>query len=554
MAKDVQLLEISSSSLSSWVDRALCSASRGRLLKRLWAHDYTLWSALPDEISNRLDWLRLHETMPEKVNEIEDFVEQVIADGYEFALLLGMGGSSLAPEVFRKVFGVGEGCLNLAVLDSTDPEAVLSISQTLNLEKTLFIVSTKSGGTVETLSFFKYFYNQVKDQLGKAQAGDHFVAITDPGSKLEILAGEYSFRRTFRNNPNLGGRYSALSYFGLVPAALMGIDITRLLERAGQAASENSAETSPSKSQAVLLGTLLGKAHKTRVDKVTFISDPRIESFEDWVEQLVAESTGKSGKGILPVAHEPIPDQLDKYSKDRVFVFTQVGHNKKIDQLAAELTSAGHPCVHLRLEDQYDLGKLILLWEIAVAVAGVEMAIHPFNQPDVESAKQLARQTVAAYQQSGELPTGQAQTLSADALEGFVGTSRTGDYISLQAYIHPTAAAAKALHKLQAALRDKTGLAVTVGFGPRFLHSTGQLHKGDRGKGMFIQFVSHAAKEVHIPEKAGEDRSFITFGILKQAQAIGDAQALQQAGRRVIVFQVDPNPEKQLLKLAKQLQ
>jgi glucose-6-phosphate isomerase len=524
------------------------------MLKRMWEHDHTLWSESPEEITNRLGWLHLHETMPEKVGEIEDFVKQVRNEGYDFVLLLGMGGSSLAPEVFRKVFGVKKGFLDLAVLDSTDPEAVLEFSEKLDLEKTLFIVSTKSGGTVETLSFFKYFYNLVADRLGSNEAGKHFIAITDPGSSLEALAAEYDFRRTFLNIPDLGGRYSALSYFGLVPAALLGVDIKKLLKRAAIAAEENGPGIVPSKSDAVKLGTLLGKAAKSGRDKVTFISDPIIASFEDWVEQLIAESAGKSGKGILPIVHEPIPEDLEHYSTDRLFVFTHIGTDKKPRELCGKISEAEHPCVHLWIKDKYDLGKLIFIWEIAVAFAGEELSIHPFNQPNVESAKAFARETVAAYKQTGELPTSLAQPISTEALESFLEAKKYRDYISLQAYVTPTQKATNALQKLQVALRKKTGLPVTVGFGPRFLHSTGQLHKGDRGNGLFIQFVSNTPVEVNIPEKADSEESFITFGILKQAQAIGDAQALQQADRRVIVFEVDSNPEKQIRELAKQLQ
>jgi glucose-6-phosphate isomerase len=546
--------QYSSTVLTSWVGRALCSAKRNKMLKRLWQHDHTLWSDSPEEISNRLDWLHLHETMPEHLPKIKEFVKQVRSDGFTHAIVLGMGGSSLAPEVFSKVFRVAKGYIEVSVLDSTDPEAIQSLAERLDLKHTLIIVSTKSGGTVETLSFFKYFYEQIKTVVGGEQVGRHFTAITDPGSNLETLAEELNFRATFLNNPNIGGRYSALSYFGLVPAALQGVNIKQLLKRAEEASKENSAAVVPSKSDAVKLGYLLGKASKSKYDKLTFISAPELESFEDWVEQLIAESTGKTGKGILPVTHEPIPDNFEQYSKDRVFVFTNLGENKLLSSFNEQLTSAGFPNIKFHLKDKYDLGKLILLWEMAVALAGEEMGIHPFNQPDVESAKVLARETVEAFRQSGKLPASENKELNPTSLDEFLKSGNYGDYISLQAYLNPTSETIAALHKLQGALRDKTGLPVTVGIGPRFLHSTGQLHKGDRGNGLFIQLISKTETDLDIPDQPGSEGSVITFGVLKQAQAIGDAQALRQADRRVITFAVEPNPESQLINLIKQIQ
>ncbi|MEN8242050.1 MAG: glucose-6-phosphate isomerase [Chloroflexota bacterium] len=544
----------SSTVLTSWVGRAMCSAKRNKMLKRLWQHDHTLWSESPTEIDNRLDWLHLHESMPENVSQIDDFVQQVRDDGFTTAVVLGMGGSSLAPEVFSKVFGTARGFLDLEVLDSTDPEAVQNLAENLDLQHALFIVSTKSGGTVETLSFFKFFFNLMIEKVGQGKAGEHFTAITDPGSKLEKLAGEHKFRKIFLNNPNIGGRYSALSYFGLVPAALLGINLKKLLKRTAEGAKENSESVVPSKSHAAMLGYLLGKAAKSGRDKITFISAPALESFEDWVEQLIAESTGKLGKGMLPVTHETIPEKLEGYSTDRVFAFTNLGNNKTLNAFAEQFTSAGHPSVHFQLKDRYDLGRLILLWEMAVALACQELGINPFDQPDVESAKVLARKTVDAYRKDGKLSTSQSVELTLPEIEKFLELKKHGDYISLQAYLNPNPESVAALRKLQGALRDKTGLPVTMGYGPRFLHSTGQLHKGDRGNGLFIQLVSTPETDLPIPDQVGSEQSFITFGVLKQAQAIGDADALRQAGRRVISFKVDSDPKSQLTKLVKQIQ
>jgi transaldolase/glucose-6-phosphate isomerase len=524
------------------VDAALREMVADRIVARIWAHDHTVWKPDPAEITNRLGWLNIAALMQAQRYRIQDLVDAVLADGYTDVLLLGMGGSSLAPEVFSKVFG-GQtaGMPRLAVLDSTDPGAVLAQAERLDPACTLFIVSTKSGGTAETLSFFKYFYNWTADALGRDQAGAHFVAITDPGSKLADLAERYDFRTTFLNDPNIGGRYSVLSYFGLVPAALVGVDIETLLEQALTMACNCEPCNCPinGDNNGAWLGAILGELAKAGRDKVTFVTSALLGNFGDWVEQLIAESTGKEGKGILPVVGEPLgPPSV--YDDDRLFVYLRLdGDDASIngyDAAIQTLEDAGHPVVRLRLRDLYDLGEQFLLWEVATAVAGYRLGINPFDQPNVEAAKVLAREAVAAYAETGALPGDEPAPLTAVSLARFLAQAQSGDYIALQAYVQPTEEVDAALMVLRTLLRDRLRVATTVGYGPRFLHSTGQLHKGDGGAGLFIQFTADDPDDVPIPDEAGAPDSAMSFGVLKMALVLGDKQALLGGGRRVIRF------------------
>jgi transaldolase/glucose-6-phosphate isomerase len=535
------------------VDAALAEMAENRVLARIWAHDHTVWEPTPTEITNRLGWLHIAEAMAEDAGRLEAFAQAVCADGYTDVLLLGMGGSSLAPEVFSKTFGARrgdprgrplagnrEGYPYLSVLDSTDPAAVLAQAERLDPARTLFIVATKSGGTVETLSFFKFFYNWTADALGVDKAGHHFVAITDPGSRLADIAERYRFRATFLNDPNIGGRYSALSYFGLVPAALIGVEVPRLLDRALATSCGCESCVTAEDNPGAWLGAVMGELAKAGRDKVTIVTSPEIASFGDWVEQLIAESTGKEGTGILPVVGEPL-GRPAVYGDDRLFVYLHLddplehADNEALAALQA-LEDAGHPAVGLHLHDRYDMGGQFFLWEMATAVAGHRLGINPFDQPNVESAKVRAREMVAAYQKEGTLPEVESAPLTPKALEAFLSQAQPGAYIALQAYVQPAAETDAALLALRTRLRDRTRLATTVGYGPRFLHSTGQLHKGDAGKGIFIQFTADDPRDVPIPDEAGSPESSITFGVLKAAQALGDRQALLDAGRGVIRF------------------
>jgi transaldolase/glucose-6-phosphate isomerase len=536
-------------SMQEQVDNAVAEMDESEIDARIWSHDHTVWKPEPKEITNRLGWLTIAEAMSENVDRLNSLTDTVRTGGYADVLLLGMGGSSLAPGVFRKTFGVKRGYLDLAVLDSTDPGAVLAHTERLDAARTLFIVATKSGTTAETVSFFKFFYNWVSEALGGEDAGNNFIAITDPGTKLVEMADRYKFRATFLNDPEIGGRYSALSYFGLVPASLVGVDVPRLLSRALRMICGSEPCVPAGDNPSVLLGAALGELAKAGRDKLTLVPSQGIAGFGDWVEQLIAESTGKEGRGIVPVVGEPLGSP-DVYGDDRVFVHLRLDGDESYDSAMRALEEAGHPVVCLRLHEPYDMGGQFFLWEMATAVAGHRLGINPFDQPNVEAAKVLARQMVAEYMEKGALPeekpiqSGEGIQVYGDVeahspgevLGDFLKAPRAGAYAAIHAYLTPTAETDAALQALRVKLRDRLRLATTVGYGPRFLHSTGQLHKGDAGKGLFIQFTCDDATDVPIPDEAGSDASAITFGVLKAAQAMGDRKALMEAGRRVVRF------------------
>lgn len=517
------------------VESVVAQLTADNVVDRIWQHDHTVWKPEPTEITNRLGWLHLAETMRPHVTDIQAFASGVIQDGFTDVLLLGMGGSSLAPEVFSLTFGKPEKSrLNLSVLDSTNPDAVLAKTEAHDLSKTLFIVVTKSGGTVETLSFFKYFYNQVCSKVGADGAGQHFVAITDPGSKLETMATTYGFRKTFLNDPNVGGRFSALSLVGLVPAALVGVDLNRLLDASAamaQACQAADVTANPGAS----LGAVMGALAREGRNKLTLVMSPEIASLGDWIEQLVAESTGKEGLGILPVVGEPLGDPA-VYGADRLFVLVTLDGDTQFDAALNTLAQAGHPVMRLNMVDRYAIGAQFQVWEFATAVASVVLAINPFDQPNVEAAKVLARAAVKAYEETGTLPEVESASLDAATLDAFLAAAQPGDYVALQAYVQPTAAMTDALQALRTTIQQQYKVATTVGYGPRFLHSTGQLHKGDDGSGLFIQFVADANAVIDIPDAAGQTGSALTFGTLMLSQANGDRGALLGEQRRVIRF------------------
>lgn len=518
-------------------DELVSRFERERILSRIWAHDYTVWKADPAEITNRLGWLHAPFAMARERECLDGFVRGVLSDGFERVLLLGMGGSSLAPETFALTFGAAPGYLELRVLDSTHPAAVAEAAHGLDPSRTLFLIATKSGKTTETLSLFRYFYNRVGESEGEAKAGSRFVAITDPGSPLVELAHRHRFRETFLNDPNVGGRYSALSWFGLVPAALLGVDIAMLLERAQQTSIECAKCESSEENPAIRLGAVLAASATAGRDKLTFLLSPRIASFGDWVEQLIAESTGKEGKGILPVVGE-IVGPPEVYGNDRLFVVLSLRGTERDEGAISELERAGHPVLHIELDDVYSLGGQFFLWELATAIAGHDLKVNPFYQPNVESAKDLAREMVEGFRRTGELPPGESTPLTTDGLAASLDGVRCGEYVAIQAYVPPSDRLTEAFTVLRTVLRDRFGVATTFGYGPRFLHSTGQLHKGDRGNGRFVQLVSGARPDVPIPDEVGSPASSVTFGALIRAQAGGDRQALLDAGRPVTTFAV----------------
>ncbi len=544
------------------VDTALEQMGREKVLSRIWTHDHTVWKPNPDEISNRLGWLNIAEVMLDNLHDLQGLIDWAKADGYDQALLLGMGGSSLAPEVFLKTFGVKEGYFELEVLDSTDPGAVLSAAERFDPARTLYIVATKSGGTVETLSLFKYFYNQVEAVEGTGRTGPHFIAITDSGSRLAELAEQLDFRATFLNDSNIGGRYSALSFFGLVPAALIGVDVAQVLDRSLSIACASESCVGAEDNPAARLGAVLAELALQGRDKLTLVANSPFESFGDWLEQLIAESTGKQGRGIVPVVGEEIGEP-DVYSDDRLFAYLRLDGDDSSDAAVDKLEAAGHPVIRIRIHDAYDLGGQYFLWEMATAVAGHRLEINPFDQPNVEAAKVLARDLVQAYAAEGKLPEqsptlvdGNLELYGADndgdfesALTAFLGGSQPNSYIVLQAYLQPTSETSEKLHAIRTALRARTRLATTSGFGPRYLHSTGQLHKGDAGTGSFIQITVDDAHDVDIPDEAGSAESSMSFGTLKAAQAMGDKKALEEAGRRVLRIHIKGDVHKGLARI-----
>jgi glucose-6-phosphate isomerase len=529
--------------LDEAVARRLEALQADRYAERLWEADPSLWK--PDDeghqaiIGNALGWLSVFEGVREQIEGLTDFVDELRAEGFRSAVLLGMGGSSLAPEVLREVLGVRDGYLDLHVLDSTDPAAVLAVEAAVDLEATLFVVSSKSGGTTETASFHAYFFARLQEHCGD-HAGHHFVAITDEGTSLQQEALEQGFRAVFVNPGDIGGRYSALSFFGMVPAALIGVDLERLLDGVRAAAVECGPDVPADENPGLRLGAVLGEAALAGRDKLTIVAEPRLRALGAWVEQLVAESTGKEGRGILPVDLETLGDP-EVYGDDRIF--TKVG----LESIAAtgmvqqlmDLAAAGHPVHGHEMTDVYGLGGEFLRWEIAVATAGRVLGIDPFDQPNVQESKDNTRRLLAGYIASGELledlPEGGGRLAYPvrddelpEALAAFFAQAEAGDYVALQAYVAPGEDVWNDLEALRLHLRDSLRLATTLGYGPRFLHSTGQLHKGGPNKGLFLQLVGHDPVDVEIP---GQPYS---FSVLKRAQARGDLGALRAHGCRAL--------------------
>lgn len=510
--------------LNAWGEMNVC--------RRLWTKDPTLWFPKPvPEITNRLGWLTLPETMHEQADELVDFAEKVRADEVRHVVLFGMGGSSLAPEVFQRTFGSAPSYPELMVLDSTHPAAVQAVEDKIDLRYTLFLVSSKSGTTLETLSFFRYFWRKVSSV--DSTPGRHFVAVTDHGTPLMELAQELGFRRIFLAPPDLGGRYSALTVFGLLPAALIGMEIHSLLDHAWVASKSYAVCVSEQKSSILRLGAALGELAKSGRDKVTFITSPSLNSFPEWLEQLIAESTGKDGKGIVPVVGEPL-EQPEVYGVDRFFIylFLEGDGNAQLNERLKALENAGHPTVSINLKEKTDIGQEIFRWEVAVATAGSVLGIHPFNQPDVELAKELARQ--AMKRDKMREPEG-VETISAEdteelakALSDWLNRLVKGDYIAIHAFLQPTDETTESLQKIRMEILNQAHVATTVGYGPRFLHSTGQLHKGGTNNGIFLQLVDEPADDIPVPE------ADYTFGEIIRAQALGDYQALKKRGRRVL--------------------
>jgi transaldolase/glucose-6-phosphate isomerase len=485
--------------------------------RRIWKKDETLWGERgTPEIANRLGWLTIVEAMEDAAPALKEFARETVDEGLTDCVLLGMGGSSLAPEVFRQSFGDQPGALRLHVLDSTDAGAIRAVESRIDPARTLFLVSTKSGGTIETLSLFRYFWEKRPD-------GRNFVAITDPGSSLVALAHEHDFRHTFLNDPEIGGRYSALSYFGLVPAVLMGADIDAILLGAGVAVEACTHYDSSQANSGLWMGITVGELCRQGRDKLTFVVSEPISSFGLWAEQLVAESTGKRGTGILPVADEPLGEP-EAYGKDRVFIYLRDPDNPdaRLDAMTAALGKADHPVLTLRASGPTDLGRLFFFSEFATAVAGWVLGINPFDQPNVQEAKDNTDRVLSEYRSQGRLP--EVADADDDALRTLIGDAEPPSYVAIMGFLEPSDEFDEAVTELRAAIGDATNATTTFGYGPRFLHSTGQFHKGGPKTGRFLQLVHDSEPDLPIP---GADYKFTT---LKHAQATGDLNTLRNHG------------------------
>ena len=535
------------------IDSFILKLKEDDITKRILAKDYTVWNADPGEISNRLGWLDSPESMESRISEISKFANDINSEKISNILLMWMGGSSLAAIFFGSVKVKDKSRFNFYVIDSTHPGVVKRYSDILDPSQTLYIASTKSGGTVETISLLKYFYNFVRDSVGEKRVGERFVAITDPGSGLEKIAREYNFRKVFLNDPDIGGRFSALSCFGLVPAVLNEWDISLLLQNARQTSEKCRRED---KNPGFFLGVLMGCLAVKETNKMTIVLPESYELFGAWIEQLIAESTGKDGKGVLPIVRGDNGDVFG-YADDRYLVHLKMAGDNTGDETFEKARKAGIPSIRIDLEDIYDFGGQFFMWQFATAVAGHILKIHPFNQPNVESAKSAAGEMVKVCKSDGTFPEPESVMFdeNIELYEPYSGNSlnlvfenffkdaidMTGSYISIQAYLDPVQQARQLLDKFKLKMEKKFKLPVTIGIGPGYLHSTGQLHKGDSGRGFFIQLMENYEPELSIPDDFGRPAASIAFGTLIKAQCIGDRKALLQAKRNVlsIVFNAD---------------
>jgi transaldolase / glucose-6-phosphate isomerase len=527
--------------LAEAVEAEVLRLSQAGAPKRLWDGDPKLFTAdagHETSIKTRLGWLRSPALMKTKLAELSGFAAEVRGAGFTDAVLLGMGGSSLAPEVLSATFSgnVGAGKptngLRLHVLDNTDPAAVLAVDKAVEGKKTLFIVASKSGGTIEIQSFERHFWQKTLAQVegDVARAGSHFIAITDPATRLGQLAEEKKYRRVFVNPADIGGRYSALSYFGLVPGALLGADIPGLVATSVEMAAASSPVVPAPDAAALRLGVIMGVAAKNRRDKLTIVTSPELASLGSWIEQLVAESTGKEGKGVVPVDLEPLGAPPD-YGDDRLFVYIRLGEGDAAQSRAVgALEQAGHPVVYLTLESRAALGREFFRWEVATAIAGAVLDVNPFDEPNVTEAKLATSALLAAYAKDNKLP--QAEDVCGpgdlERLRALLSTAPAQDYVALCAYFTRSDARDALLTRLRLAIRARGKNATTLGYGPRFLHSTGQLHKGGANTGVFLQLTADAPKDLPIP---GEP---YTFATLRDAQALGDLQVLRRRSRRAL--------------------
>jgi glucose-6-phosphate isomerase len=538
--------------LAASVKRNISDWKAGGKMQRLWRRDATLWTG--EDETSWLGWLDVIEDQIAHPIQLRGLAKEVWSAGFKDILLLGMGGSSLCPEVLRMTFGKIAGYPDMHVLDSTDPAQVKAVEDKIDIARTLFIVSSKSGTTLEPNIFKQYFFERTKQAVGADNAGSHFIAITDQGSKMQEVAEVDRFRLIYYGRPSIGGRYSALSNFGMVPAAAMGLDAKKFLDRTQEMVRACGPAAPLEENPGAMLGIILGTAARSGRDKVTIITSPDISDLGAWLEQLLAESTGKVGKGIIPVDREELAGP-EAYGHDRLFACVHTDHGTDVTQDAklTALEEAGHAVVRISMADTYDLGAEFFRWEIATAVAGSIIGINAFNQPDVEASKIATRNFTSEYEKTGSLPAEKpvvedggiklftdeknaatlAQAAGADKsvagyLKAHLGRIRAGDYFAVLGFIQMNDAHQKILQAVRHAVRDVKQVATCLGFGPRFLHSTGQAYKGGPNSGVFLQVTCDDALELPVPEQK------YTFGVVKAAQARGDFQVLAERGRRAL--------------------
>ena len=544
--------------IEEWLD--------GGKIRRLWERDASLWTSSGED--QWLGWLSVIQDQLEDTRRFSELAPEVQRAGFSDIVVLGMGGSSLCPEVLSRSFGAADGFPELHILDSTDPARVRAIEARVELASTLFVVSSKSGSTTEPNLFKQYFFERVAEMAGHDRAGRQFIAITDPGSALEAMARRDDFRHVFYGVPDIGGRYSALSDFGMAPAAMMGIGVEKFLRAADEMASACRPDLSSEENPGLVLGVILGISARAGHDKVTLVASPGVEALGAWLEQLLAESTGKEGKGLVPVDREPLGAPR-VYAGDRLFVYLRLDNAADADQerRLRAIEQAGHPVVRIGIEEAGQLGQEFFRWEVATAVAGSIMGIHPFNQPDVEASKIATRELSAQYEQSGSPPLDEAfleeggVRLFADpanatvlresagkltlthVLGAHIRRAKAGDYIALLAYLEMSRAHDEKLQAIRRAIRDSNRVATCAGFGPRFLHSTGQLHKGGPNTGVFLQITCDDAEDLAVPGRA------LSFGMTKSVQARGDLQVLADRERRVLRVHLPADSEAGLRQL-----
>jgi glucose-6-phosphate isomerase len=507
------------------VKATLARMSDAAIVSRIWKKDHTVWKPDPKEITNRLGWLDVPSTMSAEASMLSSFAAEAHCTSLRHVVLLGMGGSSLGAATLGYTFGNRNSYRKLIVLDSTLPESIQATVDSIEPELTLFLVSSKSGTTTEPLILYAFFRDLMDKELGREEAGRHFVAITDAGTPLVKLAGQDSFRHVFLNPSDIGGRYSVLSYFGLIPATLIGMDVRMLLRRADAMRRECSDSTPDHRNGGAWLGTCTGALALAGRDKLTLITSPSVAAFGLWAEQLIAESTGKEGKGIIPISNEPMMAP-EHYSDDRLFIYLRVAddENHATDAAVSDLISSGQPAVVLQLNDIYDIGAEFFRWEFAAAIAGALLGIQPFDQPDVQKSKDVTAQLLEEFSVSGYLPEPKTDA----SLRDLLSHAASGRYLAVMAYLKQTPETDMTLGKLRRKVAETYRIATTLGYGPRFLHSTGQLYKGGKNTGLFLQLTVEHDNDLPVPGKP------YSFGTVADAQALGDFQALQAAGRMVV--------------------